>query len=54
MGRAEDYKGVRRTITFPQKMFSDISEMAAKENRPFSQMVIKLLLDQLTDEVKTE
>ncbi|MCC5624054.1 hypothetical protein [Nostoc sp. CHAB 5715] len=49
-----EYKGVRRTITFPPEIFDKISELAKEDNRPFSQMVVKLLIEQLKQREKKE
>lgn len=47
MGRAEDYKGIRHTITFPKDVYEAIQKMAQEEDRPYAQMVIRLLRLQL-------
>jgi hypothetical protein len=47
MGRAEDYKGIRHTITFPKEVYEAIQALAKAEDRPYAQMVIRLLKLQL-------
>lgn len=48
------YTGMRHTITFPPDIYEAIAKKAEEEDRPYAQMVIRLLRLQLERKEQNE